>query len=62
MNQTYLDWVHDHLLPKVMPEGSIKGHIDREAEIEVKIKKARLKVERSYNSSLDIQSNDLKNA
>ena len=44
-----------------MPEGSIKGPIDREAEIEVKIKQARLKVERSYKSTLDILSNDLKN-
>ena len=43
-----------------MPEGSIKGPIDREAEIEVKIKQARLKVERSYKSTLDILSNDLK--
>ena len=45
-----------------MPEGSIKWPIDREAEIEVKIKQARLKVERSYKSTLDILSNDLKNA
>ena len=45
-----------------MPEGSIKGPIDREAEIEVKIKQALLKVERSYKSTLDILSNDLKNA
>ena len=45
-----------------MPEGSIKGPIDREAEIEVRIKQARLKVERSYKSTLDNLSNDLKNA
>ena len=45
-----------------MPEGSIKGPIDREAKIEVKIKQARLKVERSYKSTLDNLSNDLKNA
>ena len=44
-----------------MPEGSIKGPIDQEAEIEVQIKQARLKVERSYKSTLDILSNDLKN-
>ena len=62
VDQAYLDWVHDQPLPKVMPEGSIKGPIDREAEIEVKIKQARLKVERSYKSTLDILSNDLKNA
>ena len=61
VDQTYLDWIHDHPLPKVMPERSIKGPIDREAEIEVKIKQARLKVERSYKSTLDILSNDLKN-
>ena len=60
VDQAYLDWVHDQPLPKVMPEGSIKGPIDREAEIEVKIKQARLKVERSYKSTLDILSNDLK--
>ena len=62
MDQAYLDWVHDQPLPKVMPEGSLKGSIDREAEMEVKIKQARLKVERSYKSTMDILSNDLKNA
>ena len=62
VDQAYLEWVHDQPLPKVMPEWSIKGPIDREAEIEVKIKQARLKVERSYKSTLDILSNDLKNA
>lgn len=45
-----------------MPEGSIKGPIDREAEIEVRIKQALLEIERSYISTLDILSNDLKNA
>ena len=45
VDQAYLDWVHDQPLPN-MPEGSIKGPIDREAEIEVKIKQARLKVEK----------------
>ena len=62
VDKAYLSWVHDHPLPEVMPEGSIKGPIDREAEIEVKIKQARLNVERSYKSTLDILSNDLKNA
>ena len=61
VDQAYLDWVHDQPLPN-MPEGSIKGPIDQEAEIEVKIKQAHLKVERSYKSTLDILSNDLKNA
>ena len=60
VNQAYLDWVHDQPLPKVMPEGSIKGPIDWEVEIEVKIKQAHLKVERSYKSTLDILSNDQK--
>ena len=50
VDQAYLEWVHDQPFPKVMPEGSIKGPIDREAEIEVKIKQARLKVEKSYKS------------
>ena len=35
MDQAYLEWVHDQPLPKVMPEGSVKGPIDREAAIEV---------------------------
>ena len=47
VDQVYLDWVHDQPLPKVMPERSIKGPIDQEAEIEVKMKQARLKVKRS---------------
>ena len=47
VDQAYLEWVHDKPLPKVMPEGLIKGPIDREVEIEVKIKQARLKVKRS---------------
>ena len=33
VDQAYLDWVHDQPIPKVMPEGSIKGPIDREAEL-----------------------------
>ena len=60
VHKAYLDWVHDQPLPKVMPEGSIKGPIDLEAEIEVKIKQAHLKVERSYKSTPDSLSNDLK--
>ena len=62
VDQAYIEWLHDQPLPKVMPEGSIKGPIDREVEIEVKFKQARLKVERSYKSTRDILSNDLKNA
>ena len=46
VDQAYLDWVHGQPLPKVMPEGSIKGPIDREAEIEIKSKEDRLKVEK----------------
>jgi len=45
-----------------MLEGSVKGPIDRETEVEVRIKQARLEVERSYRSTLDVLSNDLKNA
>ena len=44
-----------------MLEGSIKGPIDPEAEIEVRIKQARLEVERSYRSTQDILSNDPRN-
>ena len=62
VDKAYLEWVHDHLLPKVMPKGSIKGPIDREVEIEDKIKQARVKVERSYKCTLGILSNYLKNA
>ena len=43
-----------------MPEGSAREIIDREEKIEVRIKKARLEVERNYRSTLDILSNDLK--
>ena len=62
VDKAYLDWVHDQPLPKVMPEGPIKRPIDQEAEIEVKINQAHLKVGRIYKSTLDILSNDLKNA
>ena len=61
VDQAYLDWVHDQILPKVMPEGSIKGPIDREAEIEIKSKQDPLKVERIYKYTLDILSKDLEN-
>ena len=60
VDQAYFEWVHDHPLSKIMPEGSIKGPIDREAEIEVRIKQACLEVERCYRSTLDILSNNLK--
>ncbi|KAH0776484.1 hypothetical protein KY290_007895 [Solanum tuberosum] len=45
-----------------MPEGSSRELRDREEEIEVRIKQARLEVERNYRSTLDILSNDQKNA
>ncbi|KAH0773720.1 hypothetical protein KY290_010857 [Solanum tuberosum] len=45
-----------------MPEGSARELRYREEEIEVRIKQARLEVERNYRSTLDILSNDLKNA
>ncbi|KAH0752502.1 hypothetical protein KY285_005650 [Solanum tuberosum] len=62
VDQAYLEMVHDQPPPKVLPQGSVKGPVDREAEIEVRIKQARLEVERSYRSTLDVLSNDLKNA
>ena len=37
VDKAYLEWVHDQPLPKVMQERSIKGSIDGEAEIEVRI-------------------------
>ena len=42
-------------------KGSTREIIDQEEEIEVRIKQARLEVERNYRSTLDILSNDLKN-
>ncbi|KAH0633407.1 hypothetical protein KY284_036193 [Solanum tuberosum] len=45
-----------------MPEGSARELRDREEEIEVRIKQARLEVERNYRSTLGILNNDLKNA
>ena len=42
-------------------KGSAREIIDQEEEIEVRIKQARLEVERNYRSTLDILNNDLKN-
>ena len=44
-----------------MPERSRKGAIDREAEVEVSIKQARLEVEGNYKATLDVLTNDLEN-
>ncbi|KAK6797568.1 hypothetical protein RDI58_005270 [Solanum bulbocastanum] len=38
-----------------------RGPIDREAEAEVRIKQALLKVEENYRSTLNVLNNDLKN-
>ena len=57
----YLHWFFDQTPLKIMPEGSAREIIDREEKIEVRIKKARLEVERNYRSTLDMLSNDLKN-
>ena len=57
----YFHWFFDQTPLKIMPEGSAREIIDREEEIEVRIKQARLEVERNYRSTLDILSNDLKN-
>ncbi|KAH0716583.1 hypothetical protein KY290_012739 [Solanum tuberosum] len=62
VDPSYLHWFFDHAPLKVMPEGSARELRDREEEIEVRIKQARLEVERNYRSTLDILSNDLKNA
>lgn len=56
----YLHWFFDQTPLKIMPEGSAREIIDREEEIEVRIKQARLEVERNYRSTLDILNNDLK--
>ncbi|KAH0714947.1 hypothetical protein KY284_007852 [Solanum tuberosum] len=47
---------------KVMPVGSARELRNREEKIEVRIKQARLEVERNNRSTMDILSNDLKNA
>ena len=57
----YLHWFFDQSPLKIMPEGSTREIIDREEEIEVRIKEAQLEVERKYMSTLDILSNELKN-
>lgn len=57
----YLHWFFDQAPLNVIPERSAREIIDREEEIEVRIKHARLEVERNYRSTLDILSNDLKN-
>ena len=57
----YLHWFFDQTPLKIMPEGSAREIIDRGEEIEVRIKQARLEVERNYRSTLDILNNDLKN-
>ena len=57
----YLHWFFDQAPLKIMPEGSAREIIDREEEIEVRIKQARLEVERNYRSTLDILKNELKN-
>ncbi|KAH0681021.1 hypothetical protein KY284_022106 [Solanum tuberosum] len=62
VDPSYLNWFFDQAPLKVMPEGSVRKLRDREEEIEVKIKQARLEVERNYRSTLDILNNDLKNA
>ncbi|KAH0633813.1 hypothetical protein KY284_036599 [Solanum tuberosum] len=62
VDPSYLHWFFDQAPLKVMPEGSARELRDREEEIEVRIKQARLEVERNYRSTLDILSNDLKNA
>ena len=56
----YLHWFFDQAPLKIMPEGSAREIIDREEEIEVRIKQAQLKVERNYRSTLHILINDLK--
>ncbi|KAH0722352.1 hypothetical protein KY290_005029 [Solanum tuberosum] len=62
VDPSYLHWFFDQAPFKVMPEGSARELRDQEEEIEVRIKQARLEVERNYRSTLYILSNDLKNA
>ncbi|KAH0725610.1 hypothetical protein KY284_001475 [Solanum tuberosum] len=61
VDPSYLHWFFDQAPLKVMPEGSARELRDREEEIKVRIKQARLEVERNYRSTLDILNNDLKN-
>ena len=60
VDRLYLHLFFDQSPLKVMPEGSAREIIDREEEIEVRIKQAQLKVERNYRSTLHILINDLK--
>ncbi|KAG5612906.1 hypothetical protein H5410_024187 [Solanum commersonii] len=62
VDPSYLHWFFDQSPVKVMPEGSARELRDREKKIEVRINQARFEVERNYMSTLDILSNDLKNA
>ncbi|KAG5585922.1 hypothetical protein H5410_046356 [Solanum commersonii] len=62
VDPSYLYWFFDQAPLKVMLEGSARKLRDREEEIKVRTKQARLEVERNYRSTLDILSNDLKNA
>lgn len=58
----HLHWFFDQALLKVMPEGSAREPIGGDAKIEARIKQARLEVERSYRSTLDVLSGGLNNA
>ena len=60
VDPVYLHWFFDQTPLKIMPEGSAREIIDQEEEIELRIKQARLEVERNYRSTLYILSNDLK--
>ena len=57
----YIHWFFDKNPLRVMPEGLGWEIIDREEEIEVRIKQAQLEVDRNHRSTLDILSNDVKN-
>ena len=58
----YLPWFHDQPPPKAMPERSAREPVDREAEIEVRIKQARREEEENYQSTLHVLNNDLERA
>ncbi|KAM3376280.1 hypothetical protein P3S68_014995 [Capsicum galapagoense] len=58
----YLPWFHDQPPPKAMPERSAREPVDREAEIEVRIKQARREVEENYQSTPHVLNNDLERA
>lgn len=61
VDHSYLGWFHDQPPLKVMPERLGKGAIDREVEVEVRIKQARLEVEWNCRAILDVLTNDLEN-